>query len=89
MMTQHEDTAGVHLLRNLGPQSAAMLAGIGIATIGDLRAIGPVEAFRRLRFEGARPSLILLWAMAAGLQGRDWRALQPAEKRALKDALAR
>ena len=79
----------MHLLRNLGPRSAAMLASIGIATVGELRAMGAVAAFRRLRFEGARPSLILLWAMEAGLQDRDWRSLSPDEKRALTDALAR
>jgi DNA transformation protein len=73
----------VHLLRNLGPRSAAMLARAGIGTIGDLRALGAAAAFRRVAFMGERPSRNLLWAMAAGLEGRDWRSLTPAEKAAL------
>jgi DNA transformation protein len=74
----------VHLLRNLGPKSAAMLARAGIATIGELRALGAVEAWRRVAFMGGKPSRNLLWAMAAGLEGRDWRSLTPAEKAALE-----
>lgn len=81
------DRAGLHLLRNLGPRSAALLADAGIETVGDLRAIGAAGAFRRLRFMGGKPSRNLLWAMAAGLQGRDWRTLDEAEKAALEAAL--
>ena len=78
----------MHLLRNLGPRSAAMLAEAGIATIGDLRAMGGTEAFRRLRFMGLRPSRNLLWAIAAGLQDRDWRSLTAAEKATLEAQVA-
>jgi DNA transformation protein len=81
------DRAGVHMLRNLGPRSAAMLADAGIETVGDLRAIGAAGAFRRLRFMGGNPSRNLLWSMAAGLQGRDWRSLDEDEKAALEAAL--
>ncbi len=81
------DRAGLHLLRNLGPRSAAMLADAGIETVGDLRALGAAGAFRRLRFMGGKPSRNLLWAMAAGLQGRDWRTLDEDEKAALEAAL--
>lgn len=82
-----DGSAGVRLPRNLGRRRAAMLELIGIATVGDLRASAPVAAFRRLRLHGAQASLALLWAMAAGLQGRDWRSLTGVEKRALLDAL--
>jgi DNA transformation protein len=76
----------VHLLRNLGPRSAAMLVQAGIATIGDLRALGAAEAWRRVRFMEPGASRNLFWALAAGLQDRDWRSLTPAEKRALEEA---
>lgn len=68
-------------LRNLGPKSAILLREAGIATVEELRELGAVKAYRRvkaLRPKGA--SLNLLWAMAAGLDGRDWRALSPDEK---------
>lgn len=73
-------------LRNLGPRSAAMLRDAGIATEAELRALGAAEAFRRVRAVAPRASRNLLWALAAGLQGRDWRDLAPVEKRALLDA---
>ena len=60
-----------------------MLARAGIATVGELRAIGAAAAFRRVAFLGEAPSRNLLWAMAAGLEGRDWRSLTAAEKAAL------
>jgi hypothetical protein len=60
-----------------------MLTRAGVATIGDLRSLGAAAAWRRVAFMGERPSRNLLWAMAAGLQDRDWRSLTPAEKTAL------
>ncbi|MGQ0486152.1 MAG: TfoX/Sxy family DNA transformation protein [Hyphomicrobiales bacterium] len=71
-------------LRNLGPKSATMLAEAGIRTAGELRALGAVRAY--LRVKSLRPksaSLNLLWAIAAGLEDRDWRELTAAEKDAL------
>ncbi len=81
------DAAGIHLLRSLGPASAAMLARAGIFTIGELRALGPAAAFRRVVFMGEHPSRNLLWALAAGLQGRDWRELTETEKAVLDAAV--
>jgi DNA transformation protein len=62
-----------------------MLARAGIATVGELRRLGPAVAYRQVVFMGEHPSLNLLWAMAAGLQGRDWRDLDEAEKARLRD----
>ena len=60
-------------LLNLGPKSTAMLASIGIATQDDLRRVGAVPAFLRLKESGAAVSLNLLWAMEGALTGRHWR----------------
>lgn len=71
-------------LRNLGPKSALMLAEAGIRTIDELRELGAARAY--LRVKALRPksaSLNLLWALAAGLEDRDWRGLGKAEKNAL------
>jgi hypothetical protein len=68
-------------LRNLGSKSAIMLAHSGIRTLGELRVLGAVKAY--LRLEAAFPrrvSLNMLWAIAAGLEDRDWRDLAPEEK---------
>ena len=71
-------------LRNLGPKSAMMLAEVGVRTIGELRALGAARTY--LRVKSLRPksaSLNLLWAIAAGLDDRDWRELTTAEKNSL------
>jgi DNA transformation protein len=74
------DEADLALLPNLGEKSARMLRSVGVRTVGDLRGLGPVECFARLRLIGEKPSLVLLWAMVAGLRGEHWNSL-PAEKR--------
>jgi DNA transformation protein len=75
-----EDRLPVARLRNLGPKSARLLAEAGIRTIAELRLIGAAKAYRRV---ADKASLNLLWAIAAGLQDRDWRALTQTEKDSL------
>ena len=76
-----EDRLPVGALRNLGPKSAKLLAEAGVTTIAELRLIGPARAFQRARALKPRAvSLNLLWAIAAGLQNRDWRDLTAKEK---------
>lgn len=68
-------------LRNLGPKSAMMLAEAGIRTIGELREIGAVKAFLRVREIHTRgASVNFLWSMAAGLDGRSWQEVSAEEK---------
>ena len=71
---------GVADLPNLGHASAEMLRTAGIVTIGELRDLGPVVAYLAVRQAGHHPSLNLLWAIAAGLDGRHWTDLSKAEK---------
>jgi DNA transformation protein len=71
-------------LRNLGPKSARILAEAGIRTIAELRLIGPAKAYARARTVARKSvSLNLLWAIAAGLEDRDWRELTQEEKDSL------
>jgi DNA transformation protein len=70
-------------LRNLGPTSAAWLRESGIATISELKRLGPALAYRLVKQQQPRTSLNLLWAMAAGLLDRDWRELTDEEKERL------
>lgn len=68
-------------MRNIGPKSRAWLAEIDIHDIEDLRAIGAVEAYARLRFRFGRSiSRNMLHAMAAALVDIDWRQLDPRHK---------
>ncbi len=79
----------IETLRNIGSKSARMLEQIGVVTIDDLQQLGCVNAYQKLQFCFAdRISLNFLWAMYAGLQGRDWRDLTIQEKDKLKEQLA-
>lgn len=71
-------------LRNLGALSAAWLREAGVRTIDDLKRIGPVAAYRLVESRSADVTLNLLWALAAGLENRDWRELTEQEKSALR-----
>ncbi len=75
-------------LPNIGPISAAWLREVGIESRSDLELAGPVAVFLSVRAAGYRPSLNLLWALAAGLRGRHWTDLSPSDKRKLKQELA-
>ncbi|UVC07603.1 TfoX/Sxy family DNA transformation protein [Rhizobium sp. TH2] len=73
-------------MRNLGPKSEAWLAEIDIHTLDDLRAIGAVEAYARLRFRfGDIITRNMLHAMAAALADIDWRQLSVQRKAELEE----
>lgn len=74
----------VSSLRNLGPKSAMVLMEAGIRSVDELKELGAVKAYGRAKaLYPNRVSLNLLWALAAGLEERDWRELSQAEKDAL------
>jgi DNA transformation protein len=61
-----------------------MLAEVGIHNVGELRAIGAVKAYVRVKAVRSRgASVNLLWSMAAGLDGRGWREVSAEEKESL------
>jgi hypothetical protein len=72
-------------LRNLGPQSARWLRDVGIHTEQDLRQVGPVFAYLLVKRAEPKTSLNLLWALAAALEDRDWRELDPRQRESLLD----
>ncbi|QDV30333.1 hypothetical protein Spb1_22620 [Planctopirus ephydatiae] len=74
----------IESLRNLGPKSGQWLRKAGITTIAELERLGPVVAFRLVKQHQPKASLNLLWAMAAGLKGKDWRKLTAKEKDRLR-----
>jgi DNA transformation protein and related proteins len=77
-------------LRNIGPVGEGWLAEIEVHTAADLRAMGAVEAWRRLRFFiGPHVNLMALIALEAALLDIHWRDLpvaRRAELKALSDA---
>ena len=68
-------------MRNLGPTSRIWLAEIGIHDLEDVRALGAVETYARLRFRfGRKITRNMLHALAAAIAGIDWRQLAPEHK---------
>lgn len=74
-------------LPNLGPKSSQWMREAGIKSLEQLRAIGPVLAYRIVKNIQPQASLNLLWALAAGLEGIDWRELPADYKQRLKQQL--
>ena len=74
-------------LRNIGPASARWLRAVGVTSRADLEAIGPVEAFQRIRDAGFGPTLNLLWALQGAVLDVHWAELPPELKTKLKAAV--
>jgi len=71
-------------LPNLGQFMSKKLAEIGITNEDELRKIGAVQAYVRLKFLfGREITLNALWAMDATLSGIDWRLLSEERKQEL------
>ena len=76
-------------LLNIGPKSYAWLKAIGIRTGEDLRQLGAVNTFVKVRKAGFKASLNLLYALAGAERNVHWTALTAEEKNALvQDATA-
>lgn len=73
-------------LKNIGPMIAARFEAVGIKTVADLRAIGPAQAYKRVK--AARPGATLpvcyhLYSLQGALDGVHWDAVSPAVKQTL------
>ncbi len=71
-------------LKNLGKVSTQWLNEAGIYTLEDLREIGPVQAYVKVRLRQHRASLNLLYAPWAALENIDWRDVPLESKELLK-----
>ena len=76
--------APIDSLLNLGPKSGQWLREAGITTIADLERLGSVVVYRLVKQHQPKASLNLLWALAAGLQEKDWRELSKTTKEQLR-----
>lgn len=82
-MTTHKILRASPRLKNLGPVSAAWLAGVGVMTRADLIRLGPVAAFLRVRDAGHKASMNLLWALAGAERGLRWNKLAEEDRQRL------
>jgi DNA transformation protein and related proteins len=73
-------------LKNIGPTIAARFEAVGIKTVGDLRAIVPAEAYKRVKAAHAGmtlPECYYLYSLQGALDGVHWDALSRAVKEKL------
>ena len=74
-------------LHNLGPKSQQMLVAAGIHNLTQLRALGSVAAFDRVKRSRSTASLNLLWALEGALTGEPWQTVAREHRTSLLFAL--
>jgi len=73
-------------LANIGPTIAARFKEVGITTVGDVRRVGVVRAYRMVRDRNPDkhiPVCYYLYSLQGALQGVHWNALSEQTKRKL------
>ena len=67
-------------LRNIGPKSMAWLRQTGVRTLDDLKSVGALSAFVRVKRAGFRPSLNLLYALEGAILDCHWQEIPDARR---------
>lgn len=79
-------------LRNIGPKSNAWLRQTGVYTLDDLKAVGALAAFIRIKRAGFKASLNLLYALEGAILDCHWQTIPTARRSELllaaNDAIA-
>jgi DNA transformation protein len=85
-----EQPAVLRQMKNLGPISAARLQAVGIETPEELRRLGAIEAYVRLkRGFPAVTTHVSLYALHGAVTDVRWYTLSEETKAALRNAAAR
>jgi len=79
--------AAIKDLDNLGPKSQEMLLAAGIQTVAQLRKLGAVAAYARVKQSSPRASLNLLWALEGALTDLPWQTVAREHRTSLLLAL--
>jgi DNA transformation protein and related proteins len=74
-------------LDGIGPRSREMLKAAGITTLAQLRELGAVTAYVKVKQAGCRPSLNFLWGLESVLTGEHWQAVAKKHRLSLLSAL--
>lgn len=70
-------------LKNLGVASVNILRAVGISSIEDLRQLGAVETYTRIKRRGISVSKVMLYALEGALIDTHWKDLDPGLKKRL------
>lgn len=80
MTTSHSELLQ---LKNLGMATVNILHAIGINNYTELREIGSVEAYRRIKARDINVSKVMLYALEGALMDVHWNDLSPELKQQL------
>lgn len=64
-------------LKNLGIASVNILRAVGVNTHADLKHLGSVETYRRIRARNIQVSKVMLYALEGALRDVHWSDLAP------------
>jgi DNA transformation protein len=70
-------------LKNLGVASVNILRAVGISNTEDLRQLGAVETYVRIKRRGINVSKVMLYALEGALIDVHWKDLDPSLKEQL------
>lgn len=70
-------------LKNLGAASVNILHAIGVNSYRDLKEMGAVEAYTRIKARGIHVSKVMLYALQGALMDVHWNDLDPDLKKQL------
>lgn len=74
---------------NIGSVLAAELRAAGIETVDQLRAVGGIEAWERIRLiNPERDCASSLLALVGAVQGRRWMSIEPDERKRMREYAA-
>ena len=82
------DLTQLERIKNLGPESAKMLADVGIRTLEDIREFGSVNTYTLLKERGYHISLVMVYALEGAIRDVHWNALPDQVKEGLKRDIA-
>ena len=73
-------------LKNIGAASVNILHAVGIHNANDLKQVGPVETYMRIKQRGINVSKVMLYALQGALDDTHWNDLPPQTKADLLEA---
>lgn len=85
--SNRSDATDIGALPNVGPKSKDMLTAVQIKTLGQLRKLGAVAAYAKVKQKYARAGLNLLWALDGAISGQPWQVVAREHRTSLLLAL--
>jgi len=67
-------------IENLGASTIHILASVGIKQLCQLKQVGAVAAYNRIRKRGIRTSKVLLYSLYGAIEGIKWQDLTKRDK---------